>query len=212
MGYTLPSSSAESPRDQARALMEKKQNIEAELEAQLSVLNANNNCGMDSPLVDRDGFPRADIDVWAVRSARVRIIELRNDLNAVMNAIAKALEGVFDPNRTPASQAQEEPLKPFARVNTVSPGSPASQAVSCICPSFDVYVLKIISQGLRSEDLIVKFGHLTSKAISSSMQPVAELVKENENVRHPLTIKTWADASQRVILSSAFCVQGKPCI
>ncbi len=45
------------------------------------------------------------------------------------------------------------------------------------------------------------------------MQPVAELVKENENVRHPLTIKQFlADASQRVILSSVFCVQGKPCI
>ncbi|KAF8349431.1 hypothetical protein F5887DRAFT_946120 [Amanita rubescens] len=163
MGYTLPSSSEEeSPRDKARALMEKKQNIEAELEAQLSVLNANSNCGMDTPLVDRDGFPRADIDVWGVRNARVRIIELRNDLNAVMNAIAKALEGVFDPNLT-QPLASEDPLKPFARVNSVSPGSPASQA------------------GLRSDDLIVKFGHLTSKVISSSMQPVAELVKENEN-------------------------------
>src|SRR6266550_6567471 len=144
MGYTLPSSSEEgSPRDQARALMEKKQNIEAELEALLSVLNANSNCGMDTPLVDRDGFPRADIDVWAVRSARVRIIELRNDLNAVMNAIAKALEGVFDPNLAPlASQAPEEPFKPFAKVNSVSPESPASQAVSCVRPTFDVRVLK----------------------------------------------------------------------
>jgi hypothetical protein len=152
MGYTLPSSSEEeSPRDRARALMEKKQNIEAELEAQLSVLNANNNCGMDTPLVDRDGFPRADIDVWAVRNARVRIIELRNDLNAVMNAIAKALEGVFDPNLT-QPLASEEPLKPFARVNTVSPGSPSSQAVSCVCQTFDMYMcskIHIIGASIR---------------------------------------------------------------
>jgi hypothetical protein len=43
------------------------------------------------------------------------------------------------------------------------------------------------------------------------MQPVAELVKENENVGHPLTIKWFlADAIQRVILSSVFCVQEKP--
>jgi 26S proteasome non-ATPase regulatory subunit 9 len=140
MGYTLPSSSDQSPRDQARALMEKKQHIEAELEAQFSILKANG-CDMDTPLVDRDGFPRADIEIWAVRSARVRIIELRNDLNAVMSAIAKALEGVFDPSLAVAARAEEE-LKPFAKVNSVSPGSPASQAVSCPCSTFDTHVLR----------------------------------------------------------------------
>lgn len=34
---------------------------------------------MHSPLVTLDGFPRNDIDVLAVRTARVRILELRND-------------------------------------------------------------------------------------------------------------------------------------
>ena len=29
---------------------------------------------MDTPLVDRDGFPRSDIDVYAVRQARNEII------------------------------------------------------------------------------------------------------------------------------------------
>ena len=140
MGYTLPSSSDQSPRDQARSLMEKKQHIEAELEAQISILKANG-CDMDTPLVDRDGFPRADIEIWAVRSARVRIIELRNDLNAVMNAIAKALEGVFDPSLAVTARAEED-LKPFAKINSVSPGCPASQAVSCPCSTFDMHVLR----------------------------------------------------------------------
>ncbi|KAF8631056.1 hypothetical protein AX15_002662 [Amanita polypyramis BW_CC] len=165
MGYRLPSPD-ENPREQARVLMDKKQAIEAELITQTSILKANE-CDMDAPLVDRDGFPRADIDVWTVRTARVRIIELRNDLSAVMSAIAKALEGVFDPALAQQASAPspEDELKPFARVSAVSPGSPASQA------------------GLQPNDLIVKFGHLTSMMMGSSMQPIAKLVNENEN-RH----------------------------
>ncbi|PFH54067.1 hypothetical protein AMATHDRAFT_136532 [Amanita thiersii Skay4041] len=176
MGYTLPSSSepnASSPADQARMLMEQKQSIESELEAQFSILKANNT-DLHTPLVDREGFPRDDIDVWAVRNARVRIIELRNDLSAVMNSIGKALEGVFDPSLEPSSARSgasgagagndEADLTPFAKVNSVAPSSPASEA------------------GLKPQDLIVKFGHLTSKA-SPSLQAVAEVVNENEN-RH----------------------------
>lgn len=32
------------------------------------------NVGMDGPLIDREGYPRADIDVYTVRKARQRII------------------------------------------------------------------------------------------------------------------------------------------
>jgi 26S proteasome non-ATPase regulatory subunit 9 len=96
---------------------------------------------MRQPLVDGEGFPRDDLDVWAVRHARVRIIELRNDLAALMDEIAKTLETVY--RRSPPPQAEGEgtsrstvsgetttsELLPFARVNGVAPGSPAADAV-----------------------------------------------------------------------------------
>jgi len=131
MGFTLPN--PESPMEQARTLMSKKDNIEAELDTHISILKANN-VTMQTPLVDPEGFPRADIDIYAVRGARVRIIELRNDLKSVMDAIAKALEGIYDPALAVPS-AQESStggtaLKPFARVEAVAPGSPAAEAVS----------------------------------------------------------------------------------
>ena len=136
MGYTLPSPN--SPTERARELMARKDAIEAELEAQGSILSANNT-DMRQPLVDREGFPRADLDVWAVRHARVRIIELRNDLTALMDEIAKTLETIYARSPTPsvedgatsvveAEAASSEPL-PFARVNGVAPGSPAADAV-----------------------------------------------------------------------------------
>jgi 26S proteasome regulatory subunit N4 len=148
MGYTLPS--PDSPAERARALMERKDALEAELEAQGSILKVNNT-DMRQPLVDSEGFPRNDLDVWAVRHARVRIIELRNDLAALMDEIAKALETVYPrpPPPVPAEGegggsaiaavgAGETPAEilPFARVNGVAPGSPAADAVRRPCVYF----------------------------------------------------------------------------
>ena len=119
----------------ARGLMARKDVIELELETQLSILKAEN-VTMQTPLLDSEGFPRADIDIWAIRTARVRIIELRNDLRDIMDAIGKALEGVYDPSLTAVAdsselrheRAQSTP-KPFSKVESVAPGSPASEAV-----------------------------------------------------------------------------------
>ncbi|THH19220.1 hypothetical protein EW146_g1918 [Bondarzewia mesenterica] len=170
MGYSLPSMT--SPAEQVRALMARKDAIEAELDTQASILRANE-ADMRTPLVDREGFPRADIDIWAVRQARVRIIELRNDLSGLMDEIGEALQSVYDPaNVQPSegsveksSEESREALKPFAKVNAVAPGSPAADA------------------GLLRDDLIVEFGHLrhVSFASSSSLQPLSELVTVNEN-------------------------------
>ncbi|KAH9080670.1 hypothetical protein EDB83DRAFT_2503647 [Lactarius deliciosus] len=170
MGYTLPS--PDSPTERARELMARKDAIEAELEAQGSILRANNT-DMRQPLVDREGFPRSDLDVWAVRHARVRIIELRNDLTALMDEIAKTLETIYSRSLTPPMEgrgdgttvmgteaAPSEPL-PFARVNGVAPGSPAADA------------------GLQREDLIVKFGELRHP--QPNLQGLAAVVAENEN-------------------------------
>lgn len=124
--------------DNVRSLMARKDAIEAEMEAQLSVLQSNS-VTMDTPLVDSEGFPLADVDIWAVRHARVRIIELRNDLKALMDKIMLALQTVYDPSaqsqpapaaETTTDHASNGSPQPFARVDGVAPGSPAASAVS----------------------------------------------------------------------------------
>ncbi|KIJ54540.1 hypothetical protein M422DRAFT_24488 [Sphaerobolus stellatus SS14] len=163
-----------SSTDRARALIAHKEAIQAELDAQFSILSVNNST-LNSPLVDPEGFPRGDIDVWAVRHARVRIIELRNDMNAVVDQLGKALEQVYDPSNVEAREAASEKStqavktngvtvdKPFARVDGVLPGSPAAQA------------------GLQREDLFVQFGNLTLDSFpTSTLQPIAEFVAAHE--------------------------------
>lgn len=138
---------------------------------------------MNTPLLDPEGFPRSDIDIWAVRKARVRIIELRNDLRDITDEIGKALEGVYakptassssgsgSSNQSTQVQQQmdvaqeEEELTPFARVNSVAPGGPAAEA------------------GMQREDAILKFGNLVKSSFDppSSLMPLAGLVSQNEN-------------------------------
>ncbi|KAI8994136.1 hypothetical protein BD414DRAFT_457638 [Trametes punicea] len=174
MGFTLPPRMNNSASaDNVRSLMARKDAIEAEMEAQFSILQSNS-VTMDTPLVDSEGFPRADIDIWAVRHARVRIIELRNDHKGLMDQIMLALQQVYDPSAhvqgTPAADsskhdASESALQPFARVDGVAPNSPAAAA------------------GLLREDLILSFGPLTKSSFAtSSLQPLAELVAAQENV------------------------------
>ena len=84
-------------------------------------------------------------DIFQVRNARVRIIELRNDLKTNTDDLAKALEIVYargsQPDTAPVPElkttavptnqdAASVPGLPFAKVNGVAPGSPAAEAVS----------------------------------------------------------------------------------
>lgn len=130
--------------EEAHALIARKNAIELELQEQTAILRTAG-VTMDSPLVDPEGFPRSDIDVWAIRLARVKIIELRNDLSRLMDDIQKALEVVYDPSLAPtvetssngpttastttSTEALTPMLGPFARVDGVSPGSPAAESV-----------------------------------------------------------------------------------
>lgn len=60
-------------RDRVLKLMEEKDRIEDAIREQTIVLE-NNNIGMDESLVDEQGFPLSDIDVYKVRHARHQII------------------------------------------------------------------------------------------------------------------------------------------
>jgi 26S proteasome non-ATPase regulatory subunit 9 len=47
--------------------------------------------GIHTPLVDNEGYPRADIDVFRARTLRRRFIEIQNDHKALMGRIERGL-------------------------------------------------------------------------------------------------------------------------
>lgn len=155
-------------------LIVRKDNLEEELKALGTVLDRHG-VNMQSSLTTFDDFPRADIDVAQVRVTRARIIHLRNDWKELMDRIEKALhEHHANIKKEEAEKAQSDepivqpspaspppaPERPFAKVNTVEPGSPANEA------------------GLKSGDLIRRFG----AAVWSNherLRKVGEVVQQN---------------------------------
>lgn len=72
-------------------LIAKKEQIERSINDCGQILAANKNVGMNESLLDVEGYPRADIDVYAVRQARHQIICLQNDLKSIMREIEQGL-------------------------------------------------------------------------------------------------------------------------
>lgn len=127
--------------------------LEAEAEAIVSELNVKG-VGLKEPLVDAEGYPRADLDLYRVRSQRGRHATIRTDHKALMKKVEALLHIAMaappeDARKTPPpTPAVHEPAPPtnapFASITEVRDNSPAAAA------------------GLRLGDLVVMFGDATA--------------------------------------------------
>jgi 26S proteasome non-ATPase regulatory subunit 9 len=128
---------ADGARAAAVRLMAVQKQIDAAIARHLAVL-ATHGVDMQTPLVDADGFPRADVDLVAVRTARQRVHALRNDARAILDRLACLLPIAMHGQPTSSSHSPNIPPPvrvatqvPFATVNSVAPNSPAAQAGLC---------------------------------------------------------------------------------
>lgn len=87
-------------KEEVQKLIKKKEEIEKTINDSGEILLANQNIGMNGSLLDEEGFPRADIDVYAVRQARHKIICLQNDLKSIMKEIEQGLINLHAEART----------------------------------------------------------------------------------------------------------------
>ncbi|KAJ3051971.1 26S proteasome non-ATPase regulatory subunit 9 [Rhizophlyctis rosea] len=151
----------------AQHLVREKDAIEANIREFEAVLQSQK-VGMDDPLVDREGFPRGDVDIYAVRHARTTIIRLRNDLKAKMSEIESALHAVHTQAQLEKNMAGTQPPArptediPFAAINGVAPDSPANEA------------------GLERGDKVVRFGHV-DVTNHQGLKALSDLVAVSEN-------------------------------
>ncbi|KAG8456087.1 hypothetical protein GDO86_002040 [Hymenochirus boettgeri] len=163
-------------------LIAKKDEMEAQIKAYYEVLDDQKGIGMDGALVDREGYPRADVDIYQVRTARHNIICLQNDHKSIMKQIEDALHQLHarekEKHEKDKAEAQSEVLQhqnsspAFARVDTVTAGSPASMS------------------GLQVGDEIIAFGTVNTSNFKT-LQNIAEVVKHSEG--KPLNITVVRD-------------------
>ncbi|XP_029036679.1 26S proteasome non-ATPase regulatory subunit 9 [Osmia bicornis bicornis] len=155
-------------KDYVLQLMKDKDKIESDLKDLKEILDSNH-VGMDDQLVDSEGYPRTDIDVYQVRHTRHKIICLRNDHKALMRKIEEGLHKVHrlagnqvESYSTPSTSYIQEcaSTEPFLRVNLVSAGSPAEMA------------------GIQVEDLIIEFGSIDCRNFRS-LKDIGTLVQNS---------------------------------
>eukprot|EP01065_Artemidia_motanka_P035305 TRINITY_DN43223_c0_g1_i1.p1 TRINITY_DN43223_c0_g1~~TRINITY_DN43223_c0_g1_i1.p1 ORF type:complete len:233 (+),score=77.05 TRINITY_DN43223_c0_g1_i1:47-700(+) len=178
MGAEMTDGGLASAKARAQQLMKQRAELEQELEEHVSELLATP-AGLDGPLVDGEGFPRSDCDLWSVRTHRNRVACLKTDLKQCMKDLEEALhqvhsvareEGVADAGQArpkeadpdEALRAQYKTSDPFLLVKSVTAQSPAE-----------------LSE-LRVGDKVLSWDGVTA----SSAQPlplVAEATRANED-------------------------------
>ncbi|KAI4838913.1 26S proteasome non-ATPase regulatory subunit 9 [Plasmodium brasilianum] len=155
-------------------LAKRREDIEREIKENMEFLEKpeNKNIGMDGKLIDSEGFPRNDIDIYRIRIARNKIICLRNDYIDINKKIEEYLHNIHNShpvirvernrnvqydeqdingniiNEPRISQDQIEEAKNniFAMIDEIIENSPAHKA------------------GLRVNDYIFEFGDVKRKS------------------------------------------------
>lgn len=74
-----------------------------ELTAAMSYLNSTP-VGLSAPLVDSDGFPRDDLDLYAISAARHTVACAQNDLKAIEETLYEKLNALHEETRQLAKE------------------------------------------------------------------------------------------------------------
>ena len=167
--------------------------------------------GMNAALVDEEGFPRADVDVYTVRHARHTVVVGQNDIKAITNQLQVKLEELHamteeDVRRSeaflkvsshksavPSAAAHREQQKvSVVEVATPAIGDlPGFLQVDDAAPNGPGYQC-----GLRTGDIIHRIGDDSTTATSitkgnyTGMQQLAEFVGSREGSMIPLLVSS----------------------
>ncbi|XP_076843210.1 26S proteasome non-ATPase regulatory subunit 9 [Brachyhypopomus gauderio] len=158
--------------EDVQRLIKQKDELEEQIKAYYDVLEDQGDVGMQAPLVDVEGYPRSDVDLFQIRTARHSISCLQNDHKAIMVEIEDALHRLHARERAKQEQDQAgAPVEttdqlpslpsPFARVDAVTQGSPAHQA------------------GLLTGDEIIEFGSVNTSNFQN-LQNIGSVVQHSE--------------------------------
>jgi 26S proteasome regulatory subunit N4 len=176
-----------------------------DLEAELSVVASNARHG--EPLVDAEGFPRADVDVYTMTHDRQHATRLQNDHKQLMSQIEKLMHQLHAQNKNkphqpssstpaqkstqqqrsdasaskPASAAQSSPAStstPKAPTATFDTTAPAPSAADGFYVVNSIVADSPASQsGLKTGDKIIEFGSVTK--INWSAAAISALVQSS---------------------------------
>lgn len=157
-------------------------------------LNGEPPAGLKESLVDAEGYPRGDIDIYNVKNKRRRFAEINNDHKQLMKKLEEITPRLLQlaPEKLSGSNEQKQPAassasvpstpltsgstifhllstaEPIAKLDEILPGSPAQLA------------------GIQENDELLHFGHVTA-ADPRALASIAKLV--GDSVQQPISLK-----------------------
>ncbi|KAF5217088.1 hypothetical protein ECC02_010064 [Trypanosoma cruzi] len=196
-----------SSREELLRLDEERAAVMRQIEEAMAFLNTTP-VGLDGPLVDGEGFPRNDCDLYAVRRARQAVICGRNDLKALENSMHEKLALLHEENQEEATKQMERDNEarrkgkseavqreqrrrlvremskksPFVRVLTTSANSPGAQA------------------GLTAGDLIVQYGEIDATTVTAKgFGEMARVTASHEGKMISVWVKRKGEAEDEAV-------------
>jgi 26S proteasome non-ATPase regulatory subunit 9 len=187
-----------------KMLMAQREMLEIEADAIHSELtspgiNGEPPAGIKDSLIDKEGYPRGDIDILNVKMKRKRLAEINTDYKAIMKKIEEAMHETFlkEKDKIHEKVTTKSPensnnsaisLSPMAKLDEVLEGSPASMA------------------GIMNGDLLIQFGAINkSNSSDNFFSAITKLVGEsngkiitvviqrsNKQITLSLIPKTWS--------------------
>lgn len=160
-----------------KALVDRRAGLEEEMNIIIARLSAPGMPGIKGSVLDSEGFPRADIDVHAVRTDRHRLAVLKTDHTSLTASIEQELAKLF------SSQQQQEPRAPAepkrARLEVPTPAAPTPSAVGVIDEVSSSSPAE--AAGLTVGDVVLSLGGVTNTGDRDAcMRRVAQAVGASE--------------------------------
>ncbi|SPJ08603.1 proteasome regulatory protein, putative [Plasmodium sp. DRC-Itaito] len=165
-------------------LVKKREDIENELKEHMDFLERpeNKNVGMKGNLIDSEGFPRNDIDIYSIRVARNKIICLKNDYIDINKKLEEYIHKVH--NTHPVIRVERKKNMNNDILNTsqqIAKEEDIQNAKKNIFAIIDEVIENSPSHksGLKINDQIFQFGDIIKKNGNEN-----ENENENEHNRH----------------------------
>ena len=197
-----------SARERLNRMVAQRDALELEADAIASELNSpgpNNEppAGIKTSLIDKEGFPRGDIDLFNVKAKRQRLAVINTDHKALMSEIEKVLHMVH--NELPSVEEMRSTMKAAAVQPDRDEFTSASTAFAIIDQILDTSPAK--EAGLINGDELLAFGRVTAQT-SDALNAVPSVVRDNVNKRIPLTVRRGGNIVSVVITPKSWGGRG----
>ncbi|CAL8468408.1 g7948 [Coccomyxa elongata] len=186
---------------QLNDLISKREDIEADVSWRSERLTVAG-VGLEGSLLDKEGYPRADIDIMSIRTDRKRIAELTNDHKSVTKQIYRLIQELHA-----ATKQSSLPDRQASALSATSAGR-TSQQSSADAPQTSGGTPKQTSQylrplamvdsvseaspasraGIQVGDMLVSIGDASSGSKAGSLQQVAAIVQANKGKDVPAVV------------------------